>query len=142
MQPKVVRLGPLEAMAEASRPFSLDGRGGGGEQRERLLCEAQLVCCTLSGAGMDTLRKAHGGRGMVFDVVVVDEATQSTEPELLIALQHGAKLCSARPRPPHALRSRQASPRRRLAPSGARRPTPHRRGGRQRGDAGAPPRAS
>lgn len=55
------------------------------------------MCCTLSGAGMDLLRKFteehenFGGRdGAVpaFDALIVDEATQATEPELLIALRH------------------------------------------------------
>ena len=60
--------------------------------RERLLAEAQVVACTLSGSGMDALQSAMGGRGVQFDVVVVDEATQSSEVELLIALQHGCTL--------------------------------------------------
>ena len=128
MRPRLVRLGPQEAMSDLSKTVSLDslieqrlegraadfeaggqaeGKGGGGKGkgggkgvggqkwllRERLLAEAQVVACTLSGSGMDALQQARvGGRPLQFDVVVVDEATQSSEVELLIALQRGCTL--------------------------------------------------
>ena len=44
-----------------------------------------MVACTLSGSGMDALQQARlGGRALQFDVVVVDEATQSSEVWLCI----------------------------------------------------------
>jgi len=100
-QPRLVRIGPLEAMSDASRAVSLeklverDIEGSGvsrAELRDRLLVDAQVLASTLSGAGMDALPCAAGGRGLRFDVVVVDEATQATETELLIALKHQCEL--------------------------------------------------
>ena len=98
-RPSLLRLGPVAAIAAASRPFALalraraEGRDGDrprpGEAspkrppRARLLAEAQLVACTLSGAGADDV--SSGGR---FDLVVVDEATQGTDAALMIAMQH------------------------------------------------------
>jgi hypothetical protein len=80
----------------------LAGQLGGGSMegvRQRLLREAEIVCATLSGAGMELMldfsaEHLHSKDGSVpaFDALIVDEATQATEPELLIGLRHAAPL--------------------------------------------------
>lgn len=57
--------------------------------RQRIMSTAQVVCCTLSGAGHDLLgRMEHE-----FELVVIDEACQSVEPSALIPLQYGCRRC-------------------------------------------------
>ena len=46
------------------------------QARERLLLQAQVVACTLSGSGMDSLQRVIDEHSISFDAVVVDEATQ------------------------------------------------------------------
>ncbi len=69
------------------------GPGGAEAYRRSLLLRSEVVCTTLAGAGMDLLldfTMEHRTKGDVcaFDVLVVDEATQATEPDLLVALRH------------------------------------------------------
>ncbi|KAG8347668.1 putative nonsense mRNA reducing factor 1 [Trypanosoma vivax] len=52
---------------------------------ELILNKADVVCCTCIGAGDSRLRE------MRFKYVLIDEATQGTEPETLIPLVRGAK---------------------------------------------------
>ena len=52
---------------------------------KRILEEADVVCCTLVGAGDPRLNK------MVFETVCIDECTQATECETLIPLVMGCK---------------------------------------------------
>ena len=55
----------------------------------RILSEAEVVCCTLTGSGVDYLAKVQNG----FRTVVVDEAAQAVELATLIPLQYGCKKC-------------------------------------------------
>lgn len=50
-----------------------------------VLDSAQVVCCTCVGAGDPRISKRR------FASVLIDEATQATEPEALISLVHGVK---------------------------------------------------
>eukprot|EP00834_Sanchytrium_tribonematis_P007909 NODE_802_length_3815_cov_0.343649.p3 type:complete len:187 gc:universal NODE_802_length_3815_cov_0.343649:771-211(-) len=50
-----------------------------------ILEQADVICCTCVGAGDLRLNK------MQFETVVIDEATQATEPECLIPLVKGCK---------------------------------------------------
>jgi len=53
--------------------------------KEKILKECDVVCATCCGVGSDLLRQCR------FDSVLVDEATQVTEPELLIAISRGCE---------------------------------------------------
>lgn len=57
-----------------------------------LLSKAQLVMCTLSGAGSE-LVASFCSRSWAFDTVIVDEAAQSTELTCLVALKNAARHC-------------------------------------------------
>jgi predicted DNA helicase len=52
---------------------------------ESILEKSTVICATNSSAGSDLLKD------IIFDVVCIDEATQSTEPEALIPLVKGRK---------------------------------------------------
>lgn len=54
-----------------------------------VLEKADVVCATNSTAGSEIMQ------GYNFDAVVIDEATQSTEPSCLIPIQHGKKIVLA-----------------------------------------------
>ena len=61
--------------------------------RASLLQRAQVIACTLSGAGHETISRLalqDTGPGPVFDVFIVDEACQAVEPSTLIALSFNA----------------------------------------------------
>ncbi|KAG8459555.1 hypothetical protein KFE25_000911 [Diacronema lutheri] len=103
--PSIVRLGARDAIGSAVCRHSLDaqldalaphaggrgGRGGATNSRDaaavRLLRAADLVCATLSGAALRVL----GDAAIAFDAIVVDEASQATEPQLLVVLQRLAR---------------------------------------------------
>ncbi|XBW36867.1 hypothetical protein QEN19_002446 [Hanseniaspora menglaensis] len=53
----------------------------------KILSEADVVCCTLSGAAQNQLQSL----GIYFPTVVVDEACQCTELSALVPLRYGAK---------------------------------------------------
>jgi len=55
------------------------------EAERRLLQEADVICCTCVGSGDMRLRKFR------FRHVLIDEATQATEPECLLPIIRGAK---------------------------------------------------
>jgi len=55
----------------------------------KILSRAQVICTTNSTAGSEALQEFE------FDVVVIDEATQATEPSCLIPLVKGKKLIMA-----------------------------------------------
>lgn len=59
------------------------------EIRQGVLEGADVVLCTLSSAAHEQLAKVRGG----FEVVIVDEATQATEPSTMIPLELGCKKC-------------------------------------------------
>ena len=78
------------------------------ETREERLARARIVFCTLSSAGRPVLREA----GFRPDVLLVDEAAQSVEPEALIPLALGPRhvLLAGDPRQlPATLLSRAAA---------------------------------
>lgn len=62
------------------------------DKRERtcridILQHADVICCTLSSSGLGSIYEAK----VRVDIVIVDEAAQCTEPEILIPLQHGCR---------------------------------------------------
>ena len=63
------------------------GRGVKEAARAAILEEAHIVASTLSFAGSAVFARMS----RPFDVVVVDEAAQATEPSLLVPLVTGAK---------------------------------------------------
>jgi regulator of nonsense transcripts 1 len=98
---RVVRLGRPEAIRPELLRFCIDrppssySTGGGKQQgggsamafKERMkhLKRAQVICCTCIGSGGDILD------AMTFDRVLVDEATQATEPAVLVPLMRGCR---------------------------------------------------
>jgi hypothetical protein len=101
---RVVRLGRPEAIRPEllryciDRPQSSYGNNSGSnngsygagsalafKEKMKNLKNAQVVCCTCIGSGGDILDN------MVFDRVLVDEATQATEPAVLVPLTRGCR---------------------------------------------------
>lgn len=99
---QVVRLGRPEAIRPELLRFCIDrppssyssggrdrdqsgGSGMGFKERMKSLKRAQVVCCTCIGSGGDILDS------MTFDRVLVDEATQATEPAVLVPLMRGCR---------------------------------------------------
>jgi hypothetical protein len=92
---RVVRMGRSEAIRPELEHLSLDSIGdnaGGGmgmqqvhQERKRMLERAQVICCTCAGAGSEMLE------GKTFPVVLVDEASQATEPIVTIPVTRGAR---------------------------------------------------
>ena len=102
---RVVRLGRPEAIRPEllryciDRPQSSYGSNGGSnggssygggsalafKERMKNLKNAQVVCCTCIGSGGEILDN------MVFERVLVDEATQATEPAVLVPLTRGCR---------------------------------------------------
>ena len=92
---RVVRLGRPEAIRPellrycVDRPGNGGGRGGVGasafKEKMKVLKSAQVICCTCIGSGSDIVD------GMNFDRVLVDEATQATEPAVLVPLNRGCR---------------------------------------------------
>ena len=88
----------LERLVNARKAANAGPNHGTEAIRQSILREAEIVCATCAGAGMELLvefakveRRAANGLG-AFDAVLCDEATQATEPALLIALSHHAPL--------------------------------------------------
>ena len=77
--------------------------------------EADIVCCTLSCAGSPQLlecvmnsssapvKQANWSSALRFDVVIIDEACQCTEPSALIPFKYNPKVTSLRYRNEHML---------------------------------------
>ena len=99
---RVVRLGRPEAIRPEllrhciDRPSDNKGNGGGWsnysgvspsafKERMKTLKNAQVVCCTCIGSGGDILDS------LTFERVLVDEATQATEPAVLVPLTRGCR---------------------------------------------------
>lgn len=55
--------------------------------RQKILNEAQIVCCTLASAGHEILTRID------FDHVIIDEACQAVELSCLVPLQHNCRQC-------------------------------------------------
>lgn len=93
---RVVRLGRPEAIRPELLRYCIDrpqhnhnsnnGYGNGGgfgsafKEKLKALKNAQVVCCTCIGSGADILDN------MMFERVLVDEATQATEPAVLVPI--------------------------------------------------------
>ncbi|KAL3763335.1 hypothetical protein ACHAW5_011002 [Stephanodiscus triporus] len=95
---RVVRLGRPEAIRPELLQYCIDrspadnSKGGGGsipaslmKEKMKILKNAQVVCCTCIGSGGDILDS------MTFERVMVDEATQATEPAVLVPLARGCR---------------------------------------------------
>jgi hypothetical protein len=98
---RVVRLGRPEAIRPELLRYCIDRppssysnggkqqHGGNGamafKERMKTLKKAQIICCTCIGSGGDILD------AMTFDRVLVDEATQATEPAVLVPLMRGCR---------------------------------------------------
>lgn len=80
-------------VSKALQAFTVDARVGGDlhqnvrllSQAEKRVKEAVIVFTTCAGAGLGILRKVD------FDTVIIDEASQVTEPCALIPLVKGCK---------------------------------------------------
>jgi hypothetical protein len=57
------------------------------ELQKRFLSSAHIIACTLAGSGLEVLKNAQLG----IDCVIVDEAAQCIEPEVLVPLQYGCR---------------------------------------------------
>jgi regulator of nonsense transcripts 1 len=98
---RVVRLGRPEAIRPELLRFCIDRPPSSYSSREnqqygsnaaqafkdrmKTLKSAQIICCTCIGSGGDILD------AMTFDRVLVDEATQATEPAVLVPLMRGCR---------------------------------------------------
>eukprot|EP00581_Thalassiosira_minuscula_P001355 CAMPEP_0183744966 /NCGR_PEP_ID=MMETSP0737-20130205/66000_1 /TAXON_ID=385413 /ORGANISM="Thalassiosira miniscula, Strain CCMP1093" /LENGTH=1358 /DNA_ID=CAMNT_0025980621 /DNA_START=110 /DNA_END=4183 /DNA_ORIENTATION=+ len=100
---RVVRLGRPEAIRPELLRFCIDrppdkaGSSSGSisyygglsasifKEKMKVLKNAQVVCCTCIGSGGDILDS------MTFERVLVDEATQATEPAVLVPLTRGCR---------------------------------------------------
>jgi hypothetical protein len=97
---QVVRLGRPEAIRPELLRYCIDrppssygnndrsqSRDGPSSHKERVkqLKSAQVICCTCIGSGGDILD------AMKFERVLVDEATQATEPAILVPLMRGCR---------------------------------------------------
>ncbi|GGM53929.1 DNA replication ATP-dependent helicase Dna2 [Halarchaeum rubridurum] len=80
----VVRVGTETGVREDMREHRLENAGGPHEQADRLGA-ASLVAATTATCGSRVMRSQS------FDVVLVDEASQLTEPGALAALNRGAR---------------------------------------------------
>jgi hypothetical protein len=80
-----------EAVSSGSNTPGPGGSSAVAVHRERVkqirteIKNAQVICCTCIGSGGDILD------GMTFDRVLVDEATQATEPAVLVPLMRGCR---------------------------------------------------
>lgn len=60
------------------------------QERQNILCNCDVVCCTLSGAGSKAFAEAVARDEFPhseFDTVIIDEACQASEPSTLIPLK-------------------------------------------------------
>ncbi|WP_211311366.1 AAA domain-containing protein [Halarchaeum salinum] len=80
----IVRVGTETGVREDMQEYRLENAGGPHEQADRLGA-ASLVAATTATCGSRVMRSQS------FDVVLVDEASQLTEPGALAAINRGAK---------------------------------------------------
>jgi len=86
---RVVRLGRPESIRPELLQHCIDRPSSKGEsafsEKMKILKNAQVVCCTCIGSGADILDS------MAFERVLVDEATQATEPAVLVPITRGCR---------------------------------------------------
>lgn len=80
-------------VAKSVMKFTVDARLGGSpmddpkliKKAEKRVKEAKIAFTTCAGAGLGIMRKSN------FDIVIIDEASQITEPVALIPLVKGCR---------------------------------------------------
>lgn len=78
---------------QATNLRALTGKWKVGDIRKNILDQADIVCCTLSGAGSQpVLEVVLRITGFKFDAVIIDEAAQATEPLSLIPFKYNPKV--------------------------------------------------
>ncbi|XP_065888943.1 uncharacterized protein [Dysidea avara] len=82
---KVVRIGRLDAISPDIQQVVLELMSSDGEKTRSVLSTAKVIATTCTGADDPALK------GMSFPYVLIDEATQVTEPNSLIPLINGCK---------------------------------------------------
>ena len=81
--------GARQSMREESRAMLSDARRMEDQLVERTLDSAQVICATLTGLNPKFLGKR------IFDLCVIDEAAQSTEPTCWLPLRYGQRIILA-----------------------------------------------
>jgi len=93
---KVIRLGRPEAIRPELLRYCVDrpqsnnnsynnSSGGAFKEKLKAIKNAEVICCTCIGSGSEILDN------MTFERVLVDEATQATEPAVLVPLARGCR---------------------------------------------------
>jgi len=83
-----VRTAGIEGLEDGGQFSGLTNNATGAQifkEKMRTIKKAQIVCCTCIGSGGEILD------GMIFERVLVDEATQATEPATLVPLTRGCR---------------------------------------------------
>ena len=57
--------------------------------RSKFLSESDIICCTLSGSGHDSLAKLDP----FFDTIIIDESCQCVETSSLIPMKYKCRSC-------------------------------------------------
>lgn len=79
----------IKSVYDEQRDYSRDLEVSRLRARQQVFNKADVVCCTLSSSGHETLTSA----GLTFETVIVDEAAQSVEISSLIPLKYDCKRC-------------------------------------------------
>lgn len=84
-QQRIARSQELNRARDAARDMGRQLDGARREAREKILAEADIICCTLAGAGADAIASFE------FETVIIDEAAQAVELDALIPLKYRCK---------------------------------------------------
>lgn len=79
----------IKSVYEEQKDYNRDLEVSRLRARQQVFNRADVVCCTLSSSGHETLTSA----GLTFETVIVDEAAQSIEISSLIPLKYDCKRC-------------------------------------------------